>query len=316
MTSRRVVAALASTLLLAAAAPPAVVVTEAYRFGADPGRLYTLAIREGPGDQAPLLIGPPTRFGIRSLDWSGFSSGQQRALAELTGPKHMWSAQRVLPGTNQDFIAADIHATQPGWLPMAQSALSFDLQEYTAIAPPPKDELAFAEHARAVDWASSWAKETPPYGVMLRQAARQAFARPGPLPYGLSPESIAIDQAIVTQAPDRRSRMLVAVVRLDNAATTPAAARWLQAVFVLLPQGDSYRLVPLIEPFQGEDDPERYRRQYRIIDLIDRLGDGRLDILLAVSDDHHRYLELYGWDGNDYRRLARSPGNGVPPELE
>lgn len=316
MTIRRFVAALITVPLLTAASPAAVVLTEAYRFGADPGRLYTLAIRNGKGSQAPLLVGPPTRFGVRSLDWSGFSSGQGRALVELSGPKQIWSAQRTLPGTNLDFIAAAIKATQPGWLPMAQSALSFDMQEYAAISPPPKDELALAERAQAVNWAESWTKQSPPYGTMLREAAQTALAHPRPLPYGLIPDAVAIEQALVTQAPDGRSKMLVAVARIDNAAPTPAKAFWTQAVFVLLPHGTSYRQIPIIEAFGSEDTPARYRRWHRIVDLIDRQGNGRLDILLAVGDDHERHLELYGWEGNGYRMLTRSPGNGVPSVLE
>jgi len=163
-------------LLSAATAPDEVVITEAYRFGADPSRLYTLAVRDGKGPAAPLKVTAPAAFGVRSLDLSGFASGHARARIELTGPKAIWSAQRTLPGTNLDFVAASIQATEPGWAAMPTTAPSFDFETFVAIQPPPKDPLGFGDRATAVDWGASWSSGGPSYGRMLRLGLKTVMA--------------------------------------------------------------------------------------------------------------------------------------------
>lgn len=317
---RRPLAALSLLpLLCAAAPPPEVMLTEAYRFGADPGRLYSLALRQGHGTTAGLRLAPPAQVGVRTLDMAGHESGQARGLVELTGPKSIWSAQRTLPGTNLDFIAGVPKTPTTAWPTMTPAPISFDMQTFSAISPPPKDTKSFADHADAVNWAGNWATGAPSFAHLARQAVATVMTPTRPLSYGLKAETATIDHAVITQAPDHLGRMLLAVARMDNDADRAEHAYWTQAVFALLPDSRSVmRIVTIVPAFDARPDEsaDRYRRSYRIVDLIDRQDTGNLDILLAVTDLRERHLELYGWDGHGYALIATSPRTGVPKLLD
>jgi hypothetical protein len=135
----------------------------------------------------------------------------------------------------------------------------------------------------------------------------------------LKPDTAAVDHAFLTQAPGRLGRMVLAVGRMDSNSERAEHAYWTQAVFALLPDtGSQMRIVTIVPAFdpQRNDGAERFRRSYRIVDLIDRQGNGNLDILLSVTDEKERHLELYGWDGKGYVQLAKSPQTGVPQVLD
>jgi hypothetical protein len=317
---RRTIAALSLIpLLCAATPPPEVILTEAYRFGADPGRLYSLAVRQGRGTNAVLKLAPPAQLGVRTLDVFGHESGQARGLIELNGPKSIWSAQRTLPGTNLDFIAAAVRSSTATWPTMTPAPVSFDLQTYSAIYPPPKDSKSFADHADEVTWSNNWATGAPSYAQLMRQALGVVMKPPRPPLYGLKPETTTVDHAVITQAPDHLGRMLLAVARMDSDGDQAEHTYWTQGVFALLPDSRSrMRIVTIVPAFDAQPDEsaDRYRRSYRIVDLIDRQDNGNLDILLSVMDARERHLELYGWDGHGYALIATSPRTGVPKILD
>jgi hypothetical protein len=317
---RRSIIALTLLPVLSAAAPPQeIILSEAYRFGADPGRIYTLAVRNGRGPDAELKLAPPSQVGIRTLDLSGHESGRARGLVELTGPKNIWSAQRTLPGTNLDFLVASIRATTAPLPPMTPAPISFDLQSFTAMYPPPKDDQSFADHADEISWSGNWASGAPSYAKLLRQALGVVMRPPRTPQYGLKPATTTIDHAYLTQAPARQGRMVLAVARMDSDSDRAESDYWTQAVFALLPDARSHmRIITIVPAFDpaGDDGAARYRRTYRIVDLIDRQGDGTLDILLSVADEKERHLELYGWDGHGYTMIASSPRTGVPQVLD
>ncbi|MBC7542813.1 MAG: hypothetical protein H7338_08790 [Candidatus Sericytochromatia bacterium] len=319
MFRRLIVALSLMPLLSGATVPPDVVLTEAYRFGVDPSRLYTLAVRQGLTAKSELRLAPPAIVGVRGLDWSGHDSGRYRGLVELSGPKAIWSAQKTLPGTNLDFIAATVRVTPAPWPAMAPGPISFDMETFSVLSPPPKDEMTFADHADVVDWASNWASGAPSYGRLMRQALATIMQPPKAAMFGLRNETIAVDHAVITQAPNRQGRMILAVGRMDSDDNKAEKTYWTQSVFAILPdKGVKSRIDVIVPAFGPEADPgpERFRRSYRIVDLIDRNGTGTLDILLSVTDEKARHLELYGWNGRSYVLVTTSPRTGVPSLLD